>query len=55
MGVIRIVGPGKTRGYPYLVCKIKRVDCISIQKSTFSGEATLPFSFLPTLKISVNS
>ena len=21
MGEIRIVGPGKTRGYPYLVCK----------------------------------
>ena len=24
MGEIRIVGPGKTRGYPYLVCK-KRI------------------------------
>ena len=23
MGEIRIVGPGKTRGYPYLVCKKK--------------------------------
>ena len=22
MGEIRIVGPGKTRGYPYPVCKI---------------------------------
>ena len=26
MGEIRIVGPGKTRGYPYLVCKISRVN-----------------------------
>ena len=27
MGEIRIVGPGKTRGYPYPVCKKTRVDC----------------------------
>ena len=26
MGEIRIVGPGKTRGYPYLVCKKNRYD-----------------------------
>ena len=26
MGEIRIVGPGKTRGYPYPVCKKKGVD-----------------------------
>ena len=25
MGEIRIVGPGKTRGYPYLVCKKKQL------------------------------
>ena len=25
MGEIRIVGPGKTCGYPYLVCKKKMV------------------------------
>ena len=30
MGEIRIVGPGKTRGYPYPVCKKTRVDCMSI-------------------------
>ena len=29
MGEIRIVGPGKTRGYPYLVCKKRRVYAIS--------------------------
>ena len=28
MGKVRIVGPGKTRGYPYLVSKKLRVDCI---------------------------
>ena len=27
MGEIRIVGPGKTRGYPYPVCK-KEFSCI---------------------------
>ena len=27
MGEIRIVGPGKTRGYPYPVCK-KGISCI---------------------------
>ena len=26
MGEIRIVSPGKTRGYPYPVCKKTRVD-----------------------------
>ena len=26
MGEIRIVGPGKTRGYPYPVCKKKGVE-----------------------------
>ena len=26
MGEIRIVGPGKTRGYPYPVCKKARVN-----------------------------
>ena len=30
MGEIRFVGTGETRGYPYLVCKKKRVDCIHI-------------------------
>ena len=28
MGEIRIVGPGKTRGYPYAVCK-RRLVCTS--------------------------
>ena len=26
MGEMRIVGPGKTRGYPYPVCKKKAVE-----------------------------
>ena len=30
MGEIRIVGPGKTRGYPYPVCK-KRISQASYQ------------------------
>ena len=44
MGEIRIVGLGKTRGYPYPVCKkkgyykisefeIPRVDCIGTDRS----------------------
>ena len=28
MGEIRIVGPGKTRGYPYLVCKKVTFICL---------------------------
>ena len=32
MGEIRIVGPGKTRGYPYPVCKKKSVCIQSVQK-----------------------
>ena len=39
MGEIRIVGPGKTCGYPYPVCKKTRVDCNSIGISVdFSTE-----------------
>ena len=36
MGEIRIVGPGKTRGYPYPVCKKKMIHswiCISLVSS----------------------
>ena len=28
MGEIRMVGPGKTRGYPYPVCKKKGVEML---------------------------
>ena len=28
MGEIRIVGPGKTRGYPYTVCKKKYLSWV---------------------------
>ena len=28
MGEIRIVGPGKTRGYPYPVCKIEHYSSV---------------------------
>ena len=28
MGEIRIVGPGKTRGYPYPVCKKRRATAV---------------------------
>ena len=34
MGEIRIVGPGKTRGYPYPVCKK--------EKSQPEGQRTMP-------------
>ena len=30
MGEIRIVGPGKSRGYPYLVCKKTLCDISSL-------------------------
>ena len=30
MGEIRIVGPGKTRGYPYPVCKKSRAKGVCI-------------------------
>ena len=36
MGEIRIVGPGKTSGYPYPVCKKLRVECIGTQKEIIS-------------------
>ena len=35
MGEIRIVGPGKTRGHPYLVCK--RVLCITCAMTRIVG------------------
>ena len=34
MGEIRIVGPGKTRGYPYPVCKKTIIICIRLSIHT---------------------
>ena len=38
MGEIRIVGPGKTRGYPYPVCKnfLSRPAVLAVRKLTLS-------------------
>ena len=38
MGEIRIVGPGKTRGYPYPVCKKTLYDISSLARM-LSGDA----------------
>ena len=39
MGEIRIVGPGKTRGYPYPVCMIPNVNlaCNGVARSKDLG------------------
>ena len=45
MGEIRIVGPGKTRGYPYPVCKNKRSDSkvkLCLFAVTFEMLSSLP-------------
>ena len=45
MGEIRIVGPGKTRGYPYPVCKNKRLDSkikLCLFAVTFETLSSLP-------------
>ena len=44
MGEIRIVGPGKTRGYPYPVCKKKPVDSLHLG---------LPFDMSTSSKIAI--
>ena len=47
MGEIRIVGPGKTRGYPYLVCK-KKVSYMSGVVGWCDGAGKLPVPGRPT-------
>ena len=45
MGEIRIVGPGKTRGYPYQVCKKNRFchrSPIQTEKSQPEGKRIMP-------------
>ena len=45
MGEIRIVGPGKTRGYPYPVCKKK--SFISIQSAvSISNSSVSKYPFI---------
>ena len=49
MGEIRIVGPGKTRGYPYPVCKKK----YSMLKFAISGKVGIKVDADPTLSVTV--
>ena len=45
MGEIRIVGPGKTRGYPYPVCKKNRIyhrSLMQTDKSQPEGKRIMP-------------
>ena len=47
MGEIRIVGPGKTRGYPYLVCKkLISLSTFNMKQYKFDN-----FIFLFTLQL----
>ena len=59
MGEIRIVGPGKTRGYPYPVCKINRIchrSLMQTQKSQPRGKQIMPetrFAEFPAISVNL--